>query len=331
MNQLQVSEITQWLERQGLAQFAPAFIEQDIELALLPTLSEQDLLDLGLKIGHRRRFALAVKEQFAPAPSPTPTDGLERRQLTVMFCDLVGATQLSSRLDPEDLRAVMHGYYKACQQAIVLHRGFIATYLGDGLLSYFGYPEAHEGAAEAAIRAALSIIEAVGRVKVADGTRLSVRLGIATGVAVVGDLIGEGSSEMRSVIGQPPNLAARIQGLAEPGTLWIAESTRALVKGQFDYRDEGIHQLKGIDDPVQVWRVVGETTQASRFDALHPDPQKCIGRDQGVFKRSSSALSRRDLPSPASPAISTTCDWPCNVCSQQRARASNSWSRPMHF
>ena len=292
MNEQQASEITQWLEQQGLGALAPQFIEHEIDWSLLPTLSEQDLQELGLKIGQRRRFALAVAGQFpgaVPAEIPAavpaavaPADTLERRQLTVLFCDMVGATQLSSHLDPEDLRALMHGYYKVCQQAIVQQRGFIASYLGDGLLSYFGYPEAHEGSVEAGIRAALSIIEAVGQLKAADGSPLSVRLGMATGMAVVGDLIGEGPSEMRQVIGQTPNLAARIQGLAPAGTLWIAESTRALAKGQFDYRDEGVHLLKGIDTPVQLWQVLGETRPGSRFDALHPDPQQCIGREHEI-------------------------------------------------
>lgn len=282
MSPQQATEVSRWLEQHDLGQFASAFIEQEVDLTVLPSLSEQDLVELGLRIGHRRRFNQAIKPHFTGQTSGVAElqpDGLERRQLTVMFCDLVGATQLSSRLDPEDLRAAMHSYYKACQQAIVQHHGFIASYLGDGVLSYFGYPEAHETSAEAAVRAALAIIEAVGKLRAADGSRLGVRLGIATGMAVVGDLIGEGSSEMRSVIGQTPNLAARIQALAEPGSLYIAESTRALVKGQFNYLDGGVQTLKGIDTPVQVWRVLGETRQGSRFEALHPDPRQCIGRD----------------------------------------------------
>jgi class 3 adenylate cyclase/tetratricopeptide (TPR) repeat protein len=283
MDENSASEITQWLLSQGLGQFSGDFVANDIDLSLLTSLNEQDLKDLGLSIGHRRRFGRAVRQMAGKAPParsrPSSSEELERRQITIMFCDMVGATSLSSRLDPEDLRAVMHQYYKACKAAILQHQGFIATYLGDGLLSYFGYPEAHEAAAEGAVRAGLSILESVRQVAVSDGTRLGVRIGIATGMAVVGDLIGEGASEMWAVIGQTPNLAARIQGLAEINTLWISESTRALIKGQFDCIDHGVQLLKGFDEPVHVWQVTAQTSKSSRFDALHPNPQQCIGRE----------------------------------------------------
>ncbi|MBV8621783.1 MAG: AAA family ATPase [Curvibacter sp.] len=275
-----IAEITQWLECHGLSIYLARFIEQDIEPSLLATLSDEDLRELGLTIGHRRRFKEALAARPAePVRSSPPQRDLERRQLTVMFCDLVGATNLSSRLDPEDLRAVLHQYYKTCERTITEHHGFIASYLGDGLLSYFGYPEAREDAAESAIRAGLSMVEALGHLKTAEGSRIQVRIGIATGMAVVGDLIGEGASELRSVIGQTPNLAARLQSFAQPDTLAIAESTRRLVRGQFDYLNLGVHALKGIDDPVQIWQVVGTASQLSRFQALHQDLGPCVGRE----------------------------------------------------
>ncbi len=279
MENASAKEITHWLEQHGLGQYAARFVENDIDRSLLTSLTEEDLKELGLTIGHRRRFSAAFDIHRGTAvPDPEASHAPERRQLTVMFCDMVGSTSLSSRLDPEDLRTVMHQYYKACEKVILRHHGFIASYLGDGLMSYFGYPEAREDAAESAVRAGLAIIDAVRRLEPAGGGQLKVRLGIATGLAVVGDLLGKGASELHSVIGQTPNLAARVQSLAEPDTLVIAGSTQMLVRGQFDYVDLGVHQLKGIEGAVPVWRVVGEASGSTRFEAQHADPSICVGR-----------------------------------------------------
>jgi predicted ATPase/class 3 adenylate cyclase len=205
----------------------------------------------------------------APArpADPPPGSGAERRQLTLMFCDIVGSTALSVMLDPEDLREIMAGYHRCCTEIIGRFHGTIARFMGDGVLAHFGYPEAHEDDAECAVRAGLALIEETSRLAVGRA-RIQVRIGIATGLVVVGDLIGEGSSRERAVVGQTPNLAARLQALAEPGTVIISASTRQLVGGLFEYIDLGTHELKGFSTPVQAWQVLGESTAKSRFEAL---------------------------------------------------------------
>ncbi len=207
----------------------------------------------------------------------------ERRQLTVMFCDLVGSTALSERLDPEDLREVIHTYQECCAGVVALFEGYIARYMGDGLLIYFGYPQAHEDDAERAIRAGLGIVEAVGELRPRDDLTLQVRIGIATGLVVAGDIIGEGASEESAVLGETPNLAARLQALAEPNTVVIAPTTHHLVSGLFEHKDLGSHDLKGISTPVQAWRVVGETVAESRFDATHATGiTPLVGREEEI-------------------------------------------------
>jgi class 3 adenylate cyclase/predicted ATPase len=203
----------------------------------------------------------------ARAVEPAPSSGAERRQLTLMFCDIVGSTALSVMLDPEDLREIMAGYHRCCTEIIGRFHGTIARFMGDGVLAYFGYPLAHEDDAECAVRAALALIEEA-RGLGAGRARIEVRIGIATGLVVVGDLIGEGSARERSVVGQTPNLAARLQALAEPGTAVISAGTRQLVGGLFEYIDLGTHALKGFATPVQAWQVVGESAAKSRFEAL---------------------------------------------------------------
>jgi class 3 adenylate cyclase len=212
------------------------------------------------------------------APIAPPTIDAERRQLTVMFCDLVGSTALSSRLDPEDLRELIGDYHHAVADTVGRFDGFVAKYMGDGVLIYFGYPQAHEDDAERAVRAGLAVIEAVGRLPARENLR--VRLGIATGLAVVGDLIGEGAAQERGVVGETPNLAARLQALAMPNTLVIAEATRRQVGGLFHLADLGPQALAGFAEPQPAWRVIGESGMLSRFEALRSGTTPLVGRGE---------------------------------------------------
>src|SRR4051794_15623295 len=213
-----------------------------------------------------------------PAPISPPTIEAERRQLSVMFCDLVGSTALSTRHDPEDLRELIGDYHRAVSKTVGRFDGFVAKYMGDGVLIYFGYPRAHEDDAERAVRAGLAVIEAVGQLPARQD--LSVRLGIATGLAVVGDLIGEGAAQERGVIGETPNLAARLQALASPGMLVIAENTRRQIGALFEIEDLGSQRLAGFTDPQRAWRVLGETGVLSRFEALRSEATPLVGRHE---------------------------------------------------
>src|SRR5256884_2174292 len=215
-------DIAEWLRKLGLEQYEPGFRANEVDASVLPSLTAEDLKDLGVSlVGHRRRLLDAIAALGAQAPAapvsvahrdaPAPSEA-ERRQLTVMFCDLVGSTALSTRFDPEDLRELIGDYHRAVAETVSRFDGFVAKYMGDGVLIYFGYPQAHEDDAERAVRAGLAVIEAVGRLAARED--LSVRLGVATGLAVVGDLIGEGAAQERGVVGETPNLAARLQALA---------------------------------------------------------------------------------------------------------------------
>jgi class 3 adenylate cyclase len=211
-----------------------------------------------------------------------PRSDAERRQLTVMFCDLVGSTELSARLDPEDLREVFAAYHRAVANGVAGFDGFVAKYMGDGVLVYFGYPRAHEDDAERAVRAGLGVIEAVGRLDV-KSVRVQARVGIATGLVVVGDLIGEGSAQEQSVVGETPNLAARLQTVADPGMVVIAASTRRLVGDLFEYGDLGAVEVKGIPAPVLAWQVLRPSVVASRFEALRGSAlTRLVGRDEEI-------------------------------------------------
>jgi class 3 adenylate cyclase len=223
-----------------------------------------------------------VGEAAAPAPpaqsSPPRTDSAERRQLTVMFCDLVGSTALAARLDPEDLREVIGAYHKCVAETIVSHDGFVAKYMGDGVLVYFGYPRAHEDDAERAVRAGLAVVEAVRRMRQAE--LLQVRIGLATGLAVVGDLIGSGAAQEQAVIGETPNLAARLQALAGPDEIVIPENTRRLVGNLFEYESLGEVEVRGLPAPVTAFRVVRERGVGSRFEALRTGEAPLVGREE---------------------------------------------------
>jgi len=223
-------DVAAWLQGLRLERYVPAFLENRIEADILSSLTVEDLKDLGVTlVGDRRRLLDAIAALGAAVPpaatpvaapdAPAPAEA-ERRQLTVMFCDLVGSTALSTRFDPEDLRELLGDYHRAVADMVGRFDGFVAKYMGDGVLIYFGYPQAHEDDAERAVRAGLAVIEAVGRLSAREDLR--VRLGIATGLAVVGDLIGEGAAQERGVVGEMPNLAARLQALAMPNTLVIA-------------------------------------------------------------------------------------------------------------
>ena len=260
MNTPAAKEISDWLEKLGMSEYAQRFAENDIDLAVLGDLTDQDLKELGVaSLGHRRKLLRAIadlsfaeketsKSGAATAAAAPPQDTAERRQVTVMFSDLVGSTALSARMDPEDLREIISAYQKCVAETVRRFGGFVAKYMGDGVLVYFGYPRAHEDDAERAVRAGLELIQAVGGLQ--SGVSLQTRVGIATGLVVVGDLIGSGAAQEQAVVGETPNLAARLQGIAEPNTVVIAESTRKLLGNLFDLEDLGTQELKGIGAPV---------------------------------------------------------------------------------
>jgi len=269
-------DIAVWLRGLGLQQYEKAFRENAIDVALLPELTAEDLKELGVDlVGHRRKLLAAIaalRREAAHEPSAAPAEKTaapvaERRQLTVMFCDLVGSTALSTRLDPEDLHDVIAAYHRTVAEIIARSDGFVSRYMGDGVLVYFGYPQAHEDDAERAVRAALDVIEAVRHLDVGS-VKLQSRVGIATGLVVVGDLIGEGAAQEQSVVGETPNLAARLQTLAEPETVVIAVGTRRLLGDLFEYRDLGAAEVKGIAEPVPMWQVLHPSVVESRFEAL---------------------------------------------------------------
>jgi class 3 adenylate cyclase len=281
-------DIAAWLHSLGMQQYEAAFRDNAIDASILSELTADDLKDLGVDlVGHRRRLLAAIAALGADKPGPSSPvaparPDAERRQLTVMFCDLVGSTEISARLDPEDLREVIAAYHRAVAEIVIGFDGFVAKYMGDGVLVYFGYPRAHEDDAERAIRAGLGVIDAVGRLDV-KSVELQARVGIATGLVVVGDLIGEGSAQEQSVVGETPNLAARLQALAEPETAVIAGSTRRLVGDLFEYRDLGGIDVKGIAAPVPAWQVLHPSVVASRFEALRGSAlSPLIGRDEEI-------------------------------------------------
>ena len=284
-------DVAAWLHGLGLERYVPAFLENRIEADILSSLTVEDLKDLGVTlVGDRRRLLDAIAAVGAAAPPAatpvaapdTPASAeAERRQLTVMFCDLVGSTSLSTRFDPEDLREVISAYHRAVAATIAGFDGFVAKYMGDGVLIYFGYPQAHEDDTERAVRAGLATIDAVARLDLGSA-ELQVRVGIATGLVVVGDLIGAGSAQEQSVVGETPNLAARLQALAAPASLVIAAGTRQQIGELFDLEDLGPQQLAGFAEPQRVWRVLAESGEVSRFDALRSGTTPLVGRDEEV-------------------------------------------------
>jgi class 3 adenylate cyclase/predicted ATPase len=286
-----MQQIADWLEKLGLGQYTERFAENEIDVTVLRHLTDQDLREIGVPLGHRRKILAAIREDvgspgpFASEPvghlEPTSQASAERRQITVVFSDLVGSTALSARMDPEDLREVISAYQKCVAETVRRFGGFVAKYMGDGVLVYFGYPEAHEDDAERAVRAGLELIQAIQALKSA--ASLQTRVGIATGVVVVGDLIGSGSAQEQAIVGETPNLAARLQGIAEPNMVIIAESTRRLLGNLFELDDLGAKDLKGIAGPVRAWAAVRASSVESRFEALHASGLTAlVGREEEI-------------------------------------------------
>ena len=309
-----MSSLQDWLSAANLAAHAHVFAEHEITLDDLPHLTDADIDGLGLPIGPRRRLKVALEALKATPPAPTPvapappatpeppTDlertgswlhdsGIrvaERRQLTVMFCDLVGSTVLAEKLDPEELLELMKAYRGACTEVVERYEGHVAQYLGDGLMVYFGWPRAHEDDAERGVRAALEMVEAVQAIRAAEA--LAVRIGLATGPVVVGDPAKHDVPEASLAIGKTPNLAARLQSLAGSDEVVIAPTTRRLVVDTFALTDLGAHPLKGIAEPVTVWRVDGARRTEGRFRAARGNVEltPLVGRE-----RETTALLRR--------------------------------------
>jgi class 3 adenylate cyclase len=283
-----VQEIAEWLDKLGMSEYAQRFAENGIGVAALRHLTDQDLKGIGVLLGHRRKMLAAIAElagadqatpKLAMKETKQPPDTAERRQVTVMFSDLVGSTALSARMDPEDLRDIISAYQKCVAETVQRFGGYVAKYMGDGVLVYFGYPHAHEDDAERAVRAGLDLIQAVGALK--SKAALQTRVGIATGLVVVGDLVGSGEALERGIVGETPNLAARLQSIAEPNAVVIADSTRRLLGNLFDLEDLGAKDLKGMDGPLRAWAALRPASVESRFEAPHASGlTELVGREE---------------------------------------------------
>ncbi len=306
-------DIREWLESLGLGKYAETFADNDVDFRVLPHLDRDDLKELGVSLGHRKVILAAISElnagddtegrsEVATSPvekgeelSASRDQKAERRQLTVMFCDLVGSTELSTRFDPEELQDVIRAYQEVAANVIRQFDGYIARYMGDGLLVYFGYPQAHERDAERAVRTGLGIVDAMvdlnAEAGLPDGVELAVRIGIDTGLVVVGEIVGEGDAQERTVVGETPNLAARLQGLARPNGVVLGSVTRDLAGDTFVYEDLGAHELKGITGFVKVWEVCGlieePGDEADNRAAIHGSQSPLVGRDEeiGLLRR----------------------------------------------
>lgn len=290
-----MDDVRRWLTGLGLSKYAETFVDNEVDFQVLPQLTEQDLEKLGIPLGHRKKLLQAIAclsaadhgdaiTSTSVTGAPKAVSRAERRQLTVMFCDLAESTALSVRFDPEDLREVIRRYQDCCTHIITRFDGYISRFMGDGLLVFFGYPRADEYDAENAVHAGLEIVDSVRRIELGPNIHLRARIGIATGEVVVGDLIGEGASEEEAAVGETPNLAARLQGLAEPDSVVIADATRVLVGELFEYTDLGLQGLKGFEKPTQAWRVQGKRAVESRFEATRAATRlkSLIGRDEEI-------------------------------------------------
>lgn len=291
-----MSDLRDWLRGQNLEQYADAFEANDIDLDILADLDDHDLEQLGLSLGNRRRLLKAIAapniaatpisgQDKAPSPGKASSAAVapgsgdaERRQVSVMFADMVGSTALSAKIDPELLGGLIRRYQDAVAGAIGRYGGFVAKFMGDGVLAYFGFPHAFEDAAERAVRAAIGILSEVGAIEMPGGTRVQTRIGIATGLVVVGEIIGTGSAQERTIVGETPNLAARLQALADADCILISESTQKLLGGLFELTHTGEHELKGFARPVPAWRVCGEASVESRFAAIRARRLPLVGR-----------------------------------------------------
>ncbi|MGB5528094.1 MAG: AAA family ATPase [Gemmatimonadota bacterium] len=276
-----MDSIRAWLESHDLARLEALFAEHQIDLDVLPDLTTADLAEMGIPLGDRKRILRAIQSmaddgqaKAPPAPASTGVDdsirshtAAERRQLTIVFCDLVGSTELASTLDPEVLGALIKAYQQCCMEVVQRWGGHLAEFLGDGAVVYFGWPRAHENDAERAVHAALDLERAVAALPTGLAAPLTVRAGIATGVVMVGEIMNEGVAQRDGVVGATPNLAARVQSLAPPGAVAITSQTRLLVGDRFDLENHGLHPLKGMAEPVEVWLVKGVKAHRSRFEA----------------------------------------------------------------
>jgi class 3 adenylate cyclase len=280
-------DVADWLRALGLEQYEAAFRENGVRAEVLCHLTADDLKELGITaVGHRRELLVAIAKLrdddaaslLAARPNNNhraSTAAAERRQITVLFCDMVGSTPLSTGLDPEELREILTTYQTNVAAAVTGERGYIARFVGDGVLAYFGWPNADEAHAESAVRAGLAIVEAVGP------QQLSVRIGIATGLVVTGDLIGVGAAQTMTAVGETPNLAARLQSLAQPNTIVVSDATRSQLGQMFELEGLGLHALKGFDTPVRPWRVLGKTAAASRSEVVYVSAlTPLVGRDE---------------------------------------------------
>lgn len=296
-----MDELGTWLSSHGLGMYIDVFKENDLTLDLLSELDQSDLRELGLSLGHRKRFLQQVRHlpsnstdlQLANSAPAEVSSNSERRQLTIMFCDLVDSTSLGRRIGAEDMQDLLRAYQELCIEAVNRYSGYIARYLGDGILVYFGYPQAHEQDADRAIRAGLTLVKLIAKLD-ADyqaryGINVRVRIGIATGQVVVGDIVGAGAAAENTVVGDAANLAARIQSLAPVNTVVVSTTTWRLCQFAFQFADHGQHLINGMAEPVQVWRAVSKLEQVSRFRATRPQGATAlIGRDdelQVLLKR----------------------------------------------
>ena len=297
-----MTDTSGWLVENGLEKYSSAFAEAEIEFTDLVHLTDEDLKEIGLPVGPRRRAIEAIKRlsvnpdtsvaevQAKPAslpeaasPQQTSTSDAERRHLTVMFIDLVSSTEMAGRIDAEDMRNVITNYQNTVAGVVSRYEGFVAKFMGDGVLCYFGWPRANEDDAERAVRAGLSIIDTVKNMKAADGTPLATRIGIATGVVIVGDLIGSGATQEAAVVGETPNLAARLQGVAEPNQIVLPKETQRLLGNTYTLRSMGDQALKGISGSVEAFVVEGEASVESRFAARQSGTlTPIVGRDREI-------------------------------------------------
>lgn len=291
------SNIAEWLEELGLERYADLFAKHEIDLSILPDLSNDDLVEIGLPLGPRRRIhkAAAMLTQQAPSQEPrhTPVDSPERRHLTVMFADIVGSSVMSMKMDPEELRDLMLAFQDASKAAVDRFGGIIARFMGDGVLAYFGYPQAHEDDPERSVRAGFELIRltAILNEKLCAGldVTLQVRVGVATGPVVVGDLIGEGSSSERSVVGETPNIAAKIEASSPPGNVTVGQETCELLGNRFETEELPQKWLEGSSVPIRMHRIVSERIDMSRFEAKRKGSQTIfVGRREelAILQRS---------------------------------------------
>src|ERR1700756_1405049 len=285
MTRTTTADLAEWLGRHGLGQYAKTFAENSIDYSVLPDLTENDLEKIGVSsLGHRKKLLRAIEvltaarqptgttievsNVTAPPPSLVQHREAEFRQITVMFCDLVGSTQLSEKLDPEDLQRLIDAYRRECSTAIRRYGGEVARYLGDGVMAFFGWPSAHEDDASRAVHAALEIVSGV--TKISGPVTLACRVAVCSGPVVVGEIANSTSSWSMDAVGETPNIAARLQTLAAINTVLISESTRRLVSAAFDLQELGLQKLKGVAEPVHVYRALAAKSAGSRFEAAHP-------------------------------------------------------------